>query len=126
MAANTKLKRLPVKYIRDRAKSAYQKEAYCEICGTEEELEFHHFYSVTLLFNKWCKKEGIKIVNTEDILACRDDFIEEHKHEIYEEAVTLCNPHHVKLHKIYGQKPTLPTGTKQKRWVKKQQDKLIK
>ena len=126
MASNTKLKRLPVKYIRDRAKSAYVKEDHCEICGTEEDLEFHHFYSIDLLFTKWCKLTGTTIVTTEDILGCRDDFIDEHKQELYEDAVTLCNQHHTKLHSIYGQKPTLPTGPKQKRWVAKQQDKFLK
>ena len=122
----TNLKRLPVKYIRDRAKSAYDKDDHCEVCGTEEDLEFHHYYSIDLLFTKWCKTNGIKVVSTEDILACRDEFIAEHNNELYEEAVTLCNTHHKRLHKIYGQKPTLPTGPKQKRWVAKQQDKFLK
>ena len=121
----TNLKRLPVKYIRDKAKSAYVKDDNCFICGTQENLEFHHYYSVDQLFTKWCKTNGIQVITTEDILACREDFIEEHKQELYEEAVTLCNTHHKKLHKIYGIKPTLPTGPKQKRWVLKQQDKFI-
>ena len=126
MATNTKLKRLPVKYIRDRSKSAYEKDDHCAICGTEEDLEFHHYQSISLLFDKWCKKHSIKIVTTEDILEHRDTFIEEHKHELYDQAVTLCNTHHKTLHKIYGIKPTLPTGPKQKRWVARQQDKYIK
>jgi hypothetical protein len=119
------LKRLPVKYIRDRAKSAYEKDDHCFICGEESNLDFHHFYSVDQLFTKWCKQNSINIRNVEDILAHRDTFIEEHHQELYEDAITLCNSHHKKLHKIYGQKPTLPTGPKQKRWVQKQQDKFL-
>ena len=117
------LKRLPVKYIRDRAKSAYEKGPNCEICGTSEKLDFHHYFSVDMLFTKWCRINKIKINSVDDILACRDDFIEEHHHEIYNETVTLCNTDHKLLHKVYGQKPLLSTGPKQKRWVQKQRDK---
>lgn len=119
------LNRLPVKWIRDRAKSAYVKDDHCFICGTQDELEFHHYYSVDQLFTKWCKTNNIVIKTNEDILACRDNFIEDHRKEMYDEAVTLCSAHHKRLHSIYGQKPTLPTGPKQKRWVQKQQDKHI-
>ena len=47
----TKLKRLPTKYVRDRAKSAYNKGTECFVCTTAEELEFHHFYTVSILLN---------------------------------------------------------------------------
>ena len=44
-----KLKRDIVKYVRDKAKSRYEKASECRICGTNERLDFHHFYSLTLL-----------------------------------------------------------------------------
>ena len=36
------LKRDLVKYVRDKAKSGYQKETQCFICGETDNLEFHH------------------------------------------------------------------------------------
>ena len=50
-----KLKRDPVKYIRDRAKSKYEKESECYICGTDSQLDFHHFYSLAPLLRQWLK-----------------------------------------------------------------------
>ena len=38
----TELKRDPVKYIRDKAKSRYEKASECYICGADTELDFHH------------------------------------------------------------------------------------
>ena len=48
-----KLKRDVVKYVRDKAKSKYEKGTACGICGETEQLDFHHFYSLTpfLQFN---------------------------------------------------------------------------
>lgn len=107
-----------MKYIRDRAKSAYTKDSECYICGVQEKLELHHYYSLDLLFTKWCKSKGIKILSDEDIIACRDEFIADHKVELYSEVVTLCKDHHqYGLHKLFGQTPLLSTADKQKRWV---------
>ena len=53
--SGTTLLRDPIKYVRDRAKSRYQKGSQCEICGATESLDFHHYYTMTPLFNKWCK-----------------------------------------------------------------------
>ncbi len=44
-----RLKRDVVKYVRDKAKSKYKKGSACEICGETEQLDFHHFYSLTPL-----------------------------------------------------------------------------
>ena len=44
-------------------------------------------------------------------------FIEEHKTEVYESAVTLCHMHHLKLHNIYSKRPKLVTAEKQRNWV---------
>ena len=117
------LKRDVVKYVRDRAKSAYKKDNECFICGSQEELDFHHFYSVTELLNKWLKEEGISINSAEDIMEVRDSFIEQFHKEIYEDTVTLCHIHHLKLHGIYGKRPPLATGPKQERWVNKRRGK---
>ena len=38
------LKRDLVKYVRDRAKSKYDKGTECRICESTENLDFHHFY----------------------------------------------------------------------------------
>jgi hypothetical protein len=116
-------KRDPIKHIRDKAKSRYQKGTSCEICGSDKELDFHHYYSLTPLFNKWCIANSIKINTDEDVLEIRERFIAEHQKELYDEAVTICHTHHMKLHSIYGKDPSLATAPKQKRWVEIQREK---
>lgn len=116
-------KRIPVKWIRDRAKAAYEKKAECFICGSTESLDLHHFNGVTNLFEKWIKVKGYKIESDDDIIKYRDEFIDEHRVELYDEVVTLCHPHHLKLHSIYGKSPALATAKKQASWVQKQRDK---
>jgi len=115
------LKRDLVKYVRDRAKSGYDKGPICAICGTTEVLEFHHYSGLTELLDQWTK--GKPITTEEEILAVRDQFITEHHKELYEDTVTLCKTHHLKLHSIYGKRPTLNTAIKQARWVEKQRVK---
>lgn len=116
-------KRDPVKFVRDKAKSRYEKGSECEICLTNENLEFHHYYSLTPLFNKWLKENGIVIETDEDVVAVRDAFIEQHHNELYNETVTLCKTHHLALHAIYGKDPILTSSSKQKRWVGIQREK---
>jgi len=110
-------KRLPVKWIRDMNKRRYEKGTECVVCGTDQLLEFHHFYSLTLLFEKWLKVKGFVVNTDDDVLAIRDQFSEEHKREIFDEAVTLCKSHHALLHKVYGITPALHTADKQRRWL---------
>ena len=55
------LKRDLVKYVRDRAKSKYQKSTECFICGSGENLDFHHFYGLTELLDIWLRKNKITI-----------------------------------------------------------------
>ena len=117
------LKRDLVKYVRDKAKAKYQKGTECFICGSNENLDFHHYYGLTELLEIWLRKNKIVISTAEEIMEVRDTFIEEHNSELYDEAVTLCHTHHLKLHSIYGKRPKLITGPKQKRWVEKQRDK---
>lgn len=114
------LKRDVVKYVRDKAKSKYQKGLACEICGATEALDFHHFYSLAPLLKQWLKKNKL---NPEYIQALREDFIEEHKAELYEYTATLCHAHHMQLHKVYGRDPGLGTAKKQMRWVEIQREK---
>jgi|19_taG_2_1085344.scaffolds.fasta_scaffold00258_3 hypothetical protein len=119
----SELKRDKIKYIRDRAKSAYVKDEECYICGGDKELDFHHFFSVTELLNKWIKEKNLVVLTAEDMMGIRDEFIDIHHKEIYDDTVTLCHTHHLKLHSIYGKKPSLITGPKQKRWVNKRREK---
>lgn len=118
------LKRDEIKYIRDLAKSSYKKDSVCYICNSVQDLQFHHYYSLTQLWEKFKKKAKIKIASIEDILDYREQFKSVHHREIYEETVTLCKYHHMdRLHKIYGKSPGLSTALKQKRWVEIQRSK---
>lgn len=120
---SSKMARIPIKWVRDKAKSKYKKGSECEICGTTESLDFHHFYTLTPLFERWCKKNKITITCDEDVIEVRDQFIAEHLVELYEETVTLCHEHHMRLHKVYGKDPGLGTAKKQKNWVNIQREK---
>lgn len=120
MATN---KRDCIKWVRDRAKSAYVKASSCYICDSTESLELHHYASLTNLFERWAKQNGYDISTDDGVLAVRDEFIDLHKKQIYDDVVTLCKKHHLLLHSVYGGKPALATADKQARWVEKQKDK---
>ena len=117
------LKRDLVKYVRDKAKSKYKKEAECYICGSTENLDFHHFYGLTELLEWWMKERGVVIETEEEILHLREVFIKENEEQVYNQAVTLCHMHHRKLHNIYGKRPKLITAKKQENWVEIQRKK---
>ena len=117
------LKRDLVKYVRDKAKSKYKKGTECYICGATENLDFHHFNGLTELLEFWLRKKKIQVTEEEGILRLRKQFIAEHTTELYDEAVTLCHEHHLRLHSIYGKRPKLITAKKQQRWVEIQRDK---
>lgn len=117
------LKRDPIKHVRDRAKSRYDKDSKCYVCGSTTNLDFHHFYSLSPLFDKWIKQKGLTINSDEDVLLIRDQFIEEHEYELFEAAVTICHSMHAKLHSIYGKDPSLGTAEKQQRWIDRQKEK---
>jgi len=117
------LKRDLVKYVRDKAKSQYHKASSCAICGSEESLDFHHYYSMTEMLEKWLAKNKHNPTTAEEIMAIRDQFIEEHYDEVYHSTVTLCHAHHLKLHSVYGKRPSLATAKKQPNWVEKQRVK---
>jgi hypothetical protein len=83
-------------------------------------LELHHTHSITLLLNRWASSKQYDISTDEGILAVRDEFIEEHRREIYDAVFTLCNAHHVKLHSIFGKAPEINSAPKQERWIEMQ------
>ena len=122
MAANTN-KRIPVKWVRDRAKAAYEKKTECFICGGSTELELHHLHSVTILLDKWARARGYDISTDEGIVAVRDEFISEHRVELYDQVYTLCNRHHVALHGVYGKAPRPGSEPKQAHWIETQRAK---
>lgn len=123
MAKNTGNNRISVKWVRDKAKAGYTKDTKCYICGTTEDLELHHLHSITVLLTDWIKQKGYTVDTDEDILAVRDEFINEHRKEIYEQVYTLCNRHHVKLHGVYGKAPPKGSEPKQERWINMQKEK---
>lgn len=115
------MKRLEVKYVRDFCKSDYDKAAECYICGTDKELQLHHYNSLTLLWEKWKKENEIQIKDVKDIEKYREVFKNKFSNEIYREVVTLCKFHHMdRLHVIYGKVPPLHTVNKQKQWCETQ------
>lgn len=124
MAKNTDNKRIAVKHVRDKAKAAYEKKDHCCICGTSQDLELHHTHSITILLNNWAHLKGYDISTDAGILAVRDEFIEAHRKELYDDVFTLCNPHHVKLHSIYGKAPSASSAPKQAVWIARQKAKL--
>lgn len=122
MAKNTN-KRIPVKWIRDKAKGAYEKDNHCFVCNTETDLELHHLGSITLLLEKWCNEKNIVLKTDEDVLEIRDEFIADHHKELYKDVYTLCNPHHVLLHSVFGKAPALHSVEKQRNWLEIQKSK---
>jgi hypothetical protein len=118
-----KFKRDLVKYVRDKAKSQYNKGSECYICGKTDNLDFHHYNGLTELLETWIRKNKIIIEKEQDILEIREQFIGENYEEVYEKTVTLCHQHHLRLHSIYGKRPKLITAEKQARWVDKQRNK---
>jgi hypothetical protein len=121
MAKNTN-KRIPVKWVRDRAKAAYEKKDVCYVCGTKQDLELHHLHSVTILLDKWSEAKGYDISTDAGILAVRDEFIDTHRVELYDQVYTLCNRHHVALHSV-GKAPRPGSEPKQAHWIETQRAK---
>ena len=117
------LKRDLVKYVRDKAKSKYKKDTHCYICGSTENLDFHHFYGLTELLESWFKENDITVKTEDEILELREIFIKENEDKVYKQAVKLCHMHHRKLHNIYGKRPKLITAQKQQNWVEIQRKK---
>jgi hypothetical protein len=122
MSKNTN-KRIPIKWVRDRAKSAYEKKDHCYVCNTDQDLELHHTHSLTLLLERWIEKTGRDFSTDEAVLENRDEFIDNHHDEIYRDVYTLCLKHHQALHGVYGKAPPLSSAQKQGHWLETQKAK---
>jgi hypothetical protein len=119
-----KLKRDPVKYIRDFMKSSYKARECCFICRSRENIELHHLYSVAELWHAWSKKNRIIISSDEDIINCRDRFVQENALYLGNEHLySLCKSHHQRLHSIYGKSYSNYMARKVKNWLEAQRDK---
>jgi len=120
-----KLRRDKIKYIRDKCKSAYNKDSSCYICSSTESLEFHHYNSMTAMLERWLRRKKYSMGTVEEVELYRDEFIAEHYDQIYNKTVTLCKACHTKLHGIYGAKPNLGTAAKQERWVERMKNVVV-
>jgi len=119
----TNLRREPLKYIRDFIKKDYKARDCCYICGTTDNLELHHLYSVSELFNNWCSKNSIKEITTEaqiKTLRVTFDCAEALGHD---NLFTLCGTHHKRLHNIYSQRYANSLAPKVKNWLEIQRTK---
>lgn len=121
----TKLKRLPIKYIRDFIKKDYKTRDYCYICGSTEYLELHHIYSVSELFNAWLAEQSIHTIDTEEqIFEYRVRFSKDCYEKLSSDNLyTLCSTHHKRLHNIYGQRYGNHLAPKIINWLKIQKEK---
>lgn len=113
------LKRFPIKYIRDYIKKDYKLKDQCYICGSVEQLELHHLFSVSELFRKWCVENNIlSIDSVEEISEYRVKFSKDYAQELsHDNLYTLCNKHHKLLHSIYGQTYLNHLTPKIKNWL---------
>lgn len=125
MASNTGNKRVATKHIRDGIKSKYPKKDYCEITGETENLEFHHYHTLSILLKNYSRKNRIPISTDEEVIAMRDKFYETYWFETVEDGVTLTSEMHSKLHRVYGREPSLASADKQRKWVQRIKDKLM-
>lgn len=121
------LKRLPIKYVRDFIKKDYIYDNNCYICGSEIQLELHHLYSISEMWNIWLDKEKVdsSSLTIETIKELRRVFYDAHRdvlgsHNLF----TLCKPHHVRLHSIYGLTYSNWRSEKVKEWLENQKTKF--
>jgi len=121
----SQLKRFPIKYIRDYIKKDYKIRDECFICGTKENLELHHLFSVSQLFNDWCLKNKVtEIDSVEKITSLREIFSVDCKESLdHHNLYTLCKNHHQRLHNIYGQRYSNHLVPKIRNWLEIQKEK---
>lgn len=121
----SELKRLPVKYVRDYIKKHYKYESECYICNSKDQLELHHLYSISELWNKWIEDNKFDISTVEAVKMLRKSFYEEHISLLSEKNLyTLCKLHHEKLHSIYGQRYSNWRSSKVLNWIEVQKIKF--
>jgi len=119
------LRRIPIKYIRDYIKKDYKLTDECFICYIKENLELHHIYSISQLFEVWCQKNKINEVSSVDqIKELRVKFYQdEYARLCNDNLYTLCKKHHERLHNIYGQKYSNHLAPKIINWLQIQREK---
>ncbi len=100
------LKRIPLKYCRDKAKTMYayrlkDSDSRCEICtienSKENPLEAHHYHTMSSMYAQWIKDTGESIPEDVDtIMEQRDRFIEDYRDQITNpsEIAILCRACH--------------------------------
>jgi hypothetical protein len=122
--SDKKLTRLPVKWVRDSIKSKYKEKEPCFICGSEIDIELHHLYSVSELWNVWLRENRITISCDQDVIANRSRFEQDNADKLSNDNLfSLCKPHHLKLHQIYGKSYSNYMGDRVRSWIQKQQEK---
>ncbi len=98
-----------IKHVRNKIKTAYTKDTECYICGSAEQLEFHHLMCLSILVKKLLRKEKYAKYPIDsdprfDELAWKmakhPDVINPEHH------YTLCKPCHKGLHQKWGQNYT--------------------
>ena len=121
------LKRFPIKYVRDYIKKDYKIRDECFICGSKDNLELHHLYSLSQLWETWCQEHNLKKVESVEIIKqLRVTFAEDNKTFLSNKNLyTLCKIHHLKLHTLYGQNYSNHLVPKVKKWLELQREKSI-
>lgn len=122
--SDKKLTRLPVKWIRDGIKKNYKEREPCFICGSEVDIELHHIYSVSELWNNWLRENRLTVSCDEDVLMHRASFEQDNLDKLSNDNLySLCKTHHLRLHQIYGKSYSNYMGEKVRDWIYKQRDK---
>lgn len=96
-------KREPVKTVRDGMKSDYKDREPCYICGSTDQIELHHLYCVSELWNEWTKKNNIVVTSDSEVRERREEFMKAYEVELSNDNLySLCKKHHTKLHQLFG------------------------
>jgi hypothetical protein len=113
-----------VKIVRDGMKSRYKSREPCYICGSSENIELHHIYSVAELWNTWVKVNKIVIENNAEVVSLRRIFEAENSEKLSNDNLfSLCKNHHARLHQLYGKSYSNYMGDKVRLWIEKQRIK---
>jgi hypothetical protein len=119
------LKREVIKMVRDFIKKDYKPRDCCYICRSTDNIELHHLYGVSELFNTWIDKNKIKLNNTvEQIKELRILFAKDNAEALGNDNLySLCKSHHTQLHSIYGQRYANSLAPKIRNWIEIQRSK---
>jgi hypothetical protein len=116
-----KFKREPVKWLRDGMKSQYKARETCFICACSANIELHHVYSVSEIWNTWLTKNKLSVSCDEDVLQLRKQFEMDNAEYLHNDNLySLCKPHHVRLHQLFGKSYSNYTAKKVIIWLDKQ------